>query len=120
MATEAQISANRQNAEKSTGPRTDEGKAVVSQNAVKHGLFAIKTVVEGENQALFDLRREAMLGEMRPVGAMEVKWLFLIPCSKINSRTSLSRILMNFPLLYSSLLYNGNAPFSFARRTEAR
>ena len=67
MATEAQISANRQNAEKSTGPRTDEGKAVVSQNAVKHGLFAIKTVVNGEDQALFDLRREAMLGEMRPI-----------------------------------------------------
>ena len=71
MATEAQISANRQNAEKSTGPRTDEGKAVVSQNAVKHGLFAIKTVVKGEARALFDLRREAMLGEMNPVGAME-------------------------------------------------
>ncbi len=43
MASEAQISANRQNAEKSTGPRTDEGKAVASQNAVKHGLFAINT-----------------------------------------------------------------------------
>ena len=71
MASEAQISANRQNAEKSTGPRTDEGKAIVSQNAIKHGLFAIKTVVEGENQELFDLRREAMLAEMNPVGAME-------------------------------------------------
>ena len=71
MATEAQISANRQNAEKSTGPRTDEGKAVVSQNAVKHGLFAIKTVVKGEARALFDLRREAMLADLQPVGAME-------------------------------------------------
>ncbi len=71
MATEAQISANRQNAEKSTGPRTPEGKAAVSQNAVKHGLFADGTVVNGENQADFDLYRDAMVGEMWPVGVME-------------------------------------------------
>ena len=40
MATQKQIKANRQNAQKSTGPKTSDGKAVVSQNAVKHGLFA--------------------------------------------------------------------------------
>ena len=33
MATEAQIEANRANAQKSTGPRTPEGKAAVAQNA---------------------------------------------------------------------------------------
>jgi hypothetical protein len=33
MATEAQIQANRLNAQKSTGPRTAEGKAQASQNA---------------------------------------------------------------------------------------
>ena len=71
MATKAQISANRENAEKSTGPRTDEGKAAVSQNAVKHGLFADATVVNGENQADYDLHRDGFLAEMRPVGVME-------------------------------------------------
>jgi len=39
MTTQKQIKANRQNAQKSTGPKTDEGKAAVSQNAVKHGIF---------------------------------------------------------------------------------
>ena len=71
MATEAQTSANRANSQKSTGPRTSEGKAAVSQNAVKHGLFADATVVNGENQGDYDLHRDGFLAEMRPVGVME-------------------------------------------------
>jgi len=39
MATIAQILANRQNAKRSTGPKTDEGKAGVLQNTVKNGIF---------------------------------------------------------------------------------
>jgi len=71
MATEAQVLANRLNAQKSTGPRTAEGKAAVAQNAVKHGLSARLDVIKGEDQAEFDRHREAMLGELAPVGAME-------------------------------------------------
>jgi hypothetical protein len=44
MATEAQIIANRRNSQKSTGLRSLEGKAIVSKNAVKHGLFALEVV----------------------------------------------------------------------------
>jgi len=40
MSTQKQVKANRKNSKKSTGPKTDQGKAAVSQNAVKHGLFA--------------------------------------------------------------------------------
>jgi hypothetical protein len=71
MTSEAQVLANRLNAQKSTGPRTTEGKAAVSQNAVKHGLSARLDVIKGEDQAEFDLHREAMLGELAPVGSME-------------------------------------------------
>jgi hypothetical protein len=45
MATEAQIEANRANAQKSTGPRTPEGKEKAAQNALKHGLLAREAVV---------------------------------------------------------------------------
>jgi hypothetical protein len=71
MSTDAQVNANRENAQKSTGPVTAEGKAVVSQNAVKHGLFAVRDVVPTENQAEFDSMREQMLTDLAPVGAME-------------------------------------------------
>jgi len=66
MATKAQIIANRRNAQKSTGPRTSEGKAIVSQNAIRHGLSAGKTVISSENRADFDLYRDQMLAELAP------------------------------------------------------
>ncbi len=37
---DARTRANRENAQKSTGPRTDAGRAASSRNAIKHGLFA--------------------------------------------------------------------------------
>jgi hypothetical protein len=38
MASERQIAANRQNAQKSTGPRSTSGKKRASNNALRHGL----------------------------------------------------------------------------------
>jgi len=71
MASVAQIQANRLNAQKSTGPRTAEGKATASHNAVKHGLLAEQVVIHGEDPAEFDLYREGMLAELAPVGTVE-------------------------------------------------
>ena len=71
MRAEAQILANRRNAQKSTGPRTPEGKAVVSQNAVKHGFSAHQDVISFESQAEYDFHREQMLAELAPASPME-------------------------------------------------
>ncbi len=71
MTTEAQINANRSNAQKSTGPRTAEGKAKVAQNAVRHGLRAQGVVSQGEDPGEFALFREEMLAELAPAGTME-------------------------------------------------
>jgi hypothetical protein len=40
-ASPAQVEANRRNAQKSTGPLSDDGKAISRLNAVKHGLEMI-------------------------------------------------------------------------------
>ena len=71
MATEAQIEANRTNAQKSTGPRTPEGKEKASHNALKHGLLAKDVVVIGEDIDDFALFRDQLGTELAPVGLME-------------------------------------------------
>jgi len=54
MTTEKQKQSNRENAKKSTGPKTDEGKQRSSQNALTHGVYAIESVIPGEDPADFD------------------------------------------------------------------
>jgi hypothetical protein len=49
MATLKQFEANRRNAQKSTGPKTPEGKAACSMNALRHGLRARSVMLPGEN-----------------------------------------------------------------------
>jgi hypothetical protein len=45
-----------------------EGKAVVAQNAGKHGLLAQEVVVKGEDSGEFEFYREQMLAELAPTG----------------------------------------------------
>ena len=71
MATEAQVVANRLNAQKSTGPRTAAGKAAVAQNAVRHGHLAHQAVIKGEDPGQFESYRDEMLSELAPAGAVE-------------------------------------------------
>ena len=54
MATSAQINANRANAQKSTGPRSAEGKSASRFNALKHGIDAASIVIPGEDPADYD------------------------------------------------------------------
>ncbi|MBV9084565.1 MAG: hypothetical protein JOZ62_17970 [Acidobacteriaceae bacterium] len=54
MATQAQITANKINAHFSTGPKTEEGKAISSRNHLKFGFTGKFFVAEGEDQDEFD------------------------------------------------------------------
>ena len=60
MATAAQIEANRRNAQKSSGPKTEKGKARVRCNALKHGMTA-RTTMPGLTHEDPDQLREKML-----------------------------------------------------------
>ncbi len=65
------LAANRQNATKSTGPKSPEGKARSSQNARRHALTAQITVMTDEDRLAHDKFTAAMVAELAPVGEME-------------------------------------------------
>jgi len=71
MATPARLTANRQNALQSTGPRSPEGKAVACQNARTHGLLSRQVLLPDENRARLIAVREYFLAELAPVGELE-------------------------------------------------
>jgi hypothetical protein len=63
--------ANRANAQRSTGPRTDAGKAVSSRNATKHGLLARPTLLSDENASELDDFRDDLLTRLASRGVAE-------------------------------------------------
>jgi hypothetical protein len=71
MSSQAQVLANRRNAVKSTGPKTTQGKAVVAQNAIKHGFLAHQDLIQGEDRELFESRRRELIADLAPAGPME-------------------------------------------------
>jgi hypothetical protein len=66
MATTAQLIANQKNAALSTGPRTSDGKAASSRNAIKHGLSSAFRVLAHEDQGEFDQLITEMRAYHRP------------------------------------------------------
>lgn len=71
MTSERKRESNRENARKSTGPRSAAGKAVVSQNALKHGLLSRHLIVEGESQEEFSELLRLCSDEFKPIGLVE-------------------------------------------------
>jgi hypothetical protein len=71
VATDKQIAANRLNAQKSTGPKTPEGRAAVRLNGVKHGLTAETRVLKGESEADFTNLLDSLEAEHDPATPTE-------------------------------------------------
>ncbi len=65
-ASEKRVAANRRNARKSTGPRTDVGKSASSMNAVTHGVCSQRPVLPTEDSLAFDTFTMELEEEMRP------------------------------------------------------
>jgi hypothetical protein len=74
MSTAAQILANQANAQKSTGPKTDTGKAISAQNRRSHGLTytgGAFAVLPCENQADYERLLAELHEEYVPASATE-------------------------------------------------
>ena len=65
------IEANRANAQKSTGPRTPEGKTASSMNALKHGADARSAVIPGEDPAAYDAMAAGYQSDLQPTSPLE-------------------------------------------------
>ena len=73
MTTKKQIEANRQNATKSTGPKTPEGKTLSSTNATKHGLVSKQVLLQDESEEEFEEFSQGLREDLKPVGALETR-----------------------------------------------
>jgi hypothetical protein len=72
MATPAQILANRDNAQRGTGPKTLEGKQTASRNATRHGLTGTQIVMPGEDATAYEDLRQGLHESYRPKGEAEL------------------------------------------------
>jgi len=66
MATPSQIAANKANAARSTGPRTDAGKLITRDNALKHALASRHLILEEEDPADYESLRADLLDHYQP------------------------------------------------------
>src|ERR1700733_8759320 len=67
-ASEAQTASNTQNAQFSTGPTSELGRARSSLNSIKHGLSGVSPDVEARLSPAFLDRRAKWAAEQNPVG----------------------------------------------------
>jgi hypothetical protein len=73
MTSERKIAANRRNAGRSTGPSTEESKAISSRNAVTHGLTSYSGLLPGEKLEDFSDLRARVFAELAPGSATETE-----------------------------------------------
>jgi hypothetical protein len=71
MPTQKQIAANRSNAQLSTGPRTEQGKAISRMNALKTGIDARNEAASGESPAVLAALSDEYDHEFQPIGLVE-------------------------------------------------
>src|ERR671917_548392 len=71
MSSARKAAANRQNALKSTGPKTPDGKAAVRLNALRHGLLSEEILLPGEDEEALRELVEGLRAELQPVGELE-------------------------------------------------
>lgn len=98
MTTQKQLEANRKNAKFSTGPKSEEGKEIVSMNAMKHGIFSRQILLDGESKKEFDALKQEFYEQFRPLGFLETLFLerAFAAAWRLSRVTQMESMLMNF------------------------
>ena len=111
---EAQLAANRANAQRSTGATTPEGKAKSSMNALKHGLTGKTVLLPTDDPAEYDWLLQAHIGGLKPATEEE---LALVQ-SMVDSAWRITRI----KTLETGIMAKGQIEFAgkFEDQTPAR
>jgi hypothetical protein len=71
LTSQKQKEANQANAQKSTGPRTADGKSRSALNALKHGLTAKSPVLPDEDPAAYEVFRQQLWDDYQPITGTE-------------------------------------------------
>jgi len=104
MSTAAQIAANQKNAQNSTGPTSQAGKAKSSLNAVKSGLTGHTVLLPSEDAALYETHVSAFVNHYAPVGDDE--------CNLVQSLADTEWRLLRIPALEMGIYAIGRLEFA--------
>ena len=74
MTSAKQIAANRENAKKSTGPKTDATKELTKMNALRHGMTGQVNLMPEEDREAHDKFCAAIVESLAPEGALEIQF----------------------------------------------
>ena len=102
--TDRQLAANRANAQHSTGPKSEQGKATASLNAVKTALTGRTVLLPTEDAAEYERHIRAYEKEFQPVGQSEADLVQSIA----NTTWRLRRI----PALEAAIFARGHIEFA--------
>jgi hypothetical protein len=100
----ARLEANQSNAQLSTGPKTEDGKAKSCLNAVKTGLTGRTVLLAADDAAAYELHLAAFEDEYKPVGLRE--------CELVQSITDTWWRLRRIPALEMALFAKGRIEFA--------
>jgi len=78
MVSEKRIEANRRNAQKSTGPRSIDGRARSSMNALRHGITGQVSIMTVEDRGAHDKFVQELIDGLHPEGAVELQFASVI------------------------------------------
>ena len=78
LLSDRQLRANDANAQKSTGPRTEEGKQKIRLNGLRHGLTGQVSIMTDDNRRELDAFCDPIIARLSPDGPLELQLAHLV------------------------------------------